>query len=174
MGVVWTVCLRLLPTASQVQFEPRPFCAWVQRANHSATEPPLVYITLLLFVRTYRGLYLPLYDTTSSDWSWKNRSDFLRMQHNDFVTRNERKLHCWLCTHNAELWWNVSCNVWNNMLKIAYSGPVVSKCQPCNLPISQLWIDCLSFGFTSHPVQNGTLEMFFMVTWKSHRMLRRS
>ena len=36
----WTVCLRLLPTASRLQFEPRPFCAWVQHANHSATEPP--------------------------------------------------------------------------------------------------------------------------------------
>jgi len=28
------------PTASRLQFEPRPFCAWVQHANHSATEPP--------------------------------------------------------------------------------------------------------------------------------------
>ena len=32
-GWVWTVCLRL-------QFEPKPFCAWVPHANHSATEPP--------------------------------------------------------------------------------------------------------------------------------------
>jgi len=30
---VWTVCLRL-------RSKPRPFCAWVQHANHSATEPP--------------------------------------------------------------------------------------------------------------------------------------
>ena len=37
---VWTVCLRLYPTASRLRFEPRPFCAWVQHANHSATEPP--------------------------------------------------------------------------------------------------------------------------------------
>ena len=37
---VWTVCLRLLPTTSRLQFEPGPFCAWVQHANHSATEPP--------------------------------------------------------------------------------------------------------------------------------------
>jgi len=29
------------PTASPLQFEPRPFCAWVQHANHSATEPPI-------------------------------------------------------------------------------------------------------------------------------------
>ena len=28
------------PTASRLQFEPRPFCARVQHANHSATEPP--------------------------------------------------------------------------------------------------------------------------------------
>jgi len=28
------------PTASWLQFEPRPFCAWVQHANHSATKPP--------------------------------------------------------------------------------------------------------------------------------------
>ena len=25
---------------SRLWFEPRPFCAWVQHANHSATEPP--------------------------------------------------------------------------------------------------------------------------------------
>jgi len=29
------------PTASRLRFEPRPFHAWVQHANHSATEPPL-------------------------------------------------------------------------------------------------------------------------------------
>jgi len=33
---VWTVWLRL----SRLQFEPGPFCVWVQHANHSATEPP--------------------------------------------------------------------------------------------------------------------------------------
>jgi len=27
------------PTASRLRYEPRPFCAWVQHANHSATEP---------------------------------------------------------------------------------------------------------------------------------------
>ena len=37
---VWAVCLRLLPAASRMRFEPGPFCAWVQHANHSATEPP--------------------------------------------------------------------------------------------------------------------------------------
>ena len=37
---VWTVCLRCYPTASRLRFEPGPFCAWVQHANHSATEPP--------------------------------------------------------------------------------------------------------------------------------------
>ena len=30
------------PTASRLRFEPGPFCAWVQHANHSATEPPSV------------------------------------------------------------------------------------------------------------------------------------
>ena len=28
------------PIASRLRLEPRPFCAWVQHANHSATEPP--------------------------------------------------------------------------------------------------------------------------------------
>jgi len=28
------------PTASRLRFEPGSFCAWVQHANHSATEPP--------------------------------------------------------------------------------------------------------------------------------------
>ena len=28
------------PTASRLRFEPRPFCAWVQHPNYSATEPP--------------------------------------------------------------------------------------------------------------------------------------
>ena len=27
-------------TASRLQFQPGPFCGWVQHANHSATEPP--------------------------------------------------------------------------------------------------------------------------------------
>ena len=30
------------PTASRLRFEPRPFCASVQHANHSATESPPV------------------------------------------------------------------------------------------------------------------------------------
>ena len=36
---VWAVSLRH-PTAAWLRFEPGPFCAWVQHANHSATEPP--------------------------------------------------------------------------------------------------------------------------------------
>ena len=28
------------PKASRLRFKPRPFCTWVQHANHSATEPP--------------------------------------------------------------------------------------------------------------------------------------
>jgi len=30
------------PTASKLRFEPRPFCTWVQHANHLATEPACV------------------------------------------------------------------------------------------------------------------------------------
>ena len=32
-------------TASQLWFEPWPFCAWVQHASHSATEPHLTKLT---------------------------------------------------------------------------------------------------------------------------------
>ena len=32
---------RLYPTASRLRFEPKPYCALVQHANHSATEPPI-------------------------------------------------------------------------------------------------------------------------------------
>ena len=39
------------PTASRLRFEPRP-CAWVQHANHSATERP---DTLMLFRSTRTG-----------------------------------------------------------------------------------------------------------------------
>jgi len=41
---VWWVCPRLLPTASRLRFEPRPYCAWVQHANHSATEQPKIWL----------------------------------------------------------------------------------------------------------------------------------
>jgi len=41
---VWTVCLRLLPDSVQLRFEPRPFRAWVQHANNSATEPPVCIV----------------------------------------------------------------------------------------------------------------------------------
>jgi len=37
---VWTVCLRLLP---DLRFEPRPYCAWVQHANHLVTKPPATW-----------------------------------------------------------------------------------------------------------------------------------
>ena len=36
---VWTVCLRLLPDSVATAIWTRAFCAWVQHANHSATEP---------------------------------------------------------------------------------------------------------------------------------------
>ena len=35
------------PTASRLRFEPGPFCAWVQHANHSATEPSYSVCMLL-------------------------------------------------------------------------------------------------------------------------------
>ena len=38
------------PTASQLRFEPRPFCAWAQHANHSATEPPTLILTWTLIL----------------------------------------------------------------------------------------------------------------------------
>jgi len=43
------------PTASRLQFEPRPFCAWFQHANHSATKLPykiniLAIIWLFVFL----------------------------------------------------------------------------------------------------------------------------
>jgi len=37
---VWAVCLRLLPDSVATAIWTRAFCAWVQSANHSATEPP--------------------------------------------------------------------------------------------------------------------------------------
>jgi len=37
---VWAVCLRLLPDSVATAIWTRAFCAWVQHANHSATEPP--------------------------------------------------------------------------------------------------------------------------------------
>ena len=36
------------PTASQLRFEPGPFCTWVQHANHSATEPPMQQYTIII------------------------------------------------------------------------------------------------------------------------------
>ena len=42
-------------TASRLRFEPGPFCAWVQHANHSATEPPHISISQV-FCRRSRKL----------------------------------------------------------------------------------------------------------------------
>ena len=49
---VRTVCY---PIASRLRFEPGPFCAWVQHANHSATEPPH-YEVLFVFTNAPRIL----------------------------------------------------------------------------------------------------------------------
>jgi len=38
------------PTSSRLRFEPRPFCIWVQHADHSATEPPYS-VTMFMFCR---------------------------------------------------------------------------------------------------------------------------
>ena len=40
---VWTVCLRLLPDSVMTATEPGPYCAGVQHANHSDTEPRQEY-----------------------------------------------------------------------------------------------------------------------------------
>jgi len=37
-------------TASRLQFEHRPFCAWVQHANHLATEPPSSYLIIIILI----------------------------------------------------------------------------------------------------------------------------
>jgi len=39
---VWTVCLRLLSDSVAAAIWTLAFCAWVQHANYSATEPPSV------------------------------------------------------------------------------------------------------------------------------------
>ena len=41
---VWTVCLRLLHDSVAAAIWTRALFAWVQHANHSATEPPWLYI----------------------------------------------------------------------------------------------------------------------------------
>jgi len=43
----WCEQFACYPTASRLRFEPGPFCAWVQHANRSATEPPLVTVTVV-------------------------------------------------------------------------------------------------------------------------------
>ena len=46
---VWTVCLRLLPDSVASAIWTRAFCASVQHANHSATEPPSLFQQKQLF-----------------------------------------------------------------------------------------------------------------------------
>jgi len=64
---LWTVCLRL--------FEPGPFCAWVQHANHSATEPPLLslwhvvnFTCTLCHCSQYPTTTTPIYQITLTTW----------------------------------------------------------------------------------------------------------
>jgi len=48
----WTVCLKLLPDSVAAAIWTRAFCAWVQHANHSSTEPPTLlyhHFTLCIF-----------------------------------------------------------------------------------------------------------------------------
>ena len=45
---VWAVCLRLLSDSAATAIWTRAFCAWVQHANHSATEPPSTGSTRLI------------------------------------------------------------------------------------------------------------------------------
>ena len=43
------------PTASRLRLEPGPYCAWVQHAIHSATEPPLVcYYSWWIKITSFR------------------------------------------------------------------------------------------------------------------------
>ena len=53
------------PTASRLRFEPGPFCAWVQHANQSATEPPYGAISRVNF-----GLYVPV-NAKSRNGKWR-------------------------------------------------------------------------------------------------------
>ena len=46
------------PTASRLRFEPGPYCARVQHANHSATEPPLLREFVALTDCRYVGGYI--------------------------------------------------------------------------------------------------------------------
>jgi len=62
------------PTASQLRFEPRPFCAWVQHANHSATEPPFKSVS----IKGYFG-HLRSSEQHADGWVWLARYDFLWM-----------------------------------------------------------------------------------------------
>jgi len=41
-------------TASRLRFEPSPFCAWVQHANHSATEAPTLLVAQTLLNTQYK------------------------------------------------------------------------------------------------------------------------
>ena len=52
---VWTVCLRLLPDSVAAAIWTRAFCAWVQHANESATELPIVIneYVMLCYVGRY-------------------------------------------------------------------------------------------------------------------------
>ena len=43
----WCEQFACYPTALRLLFEPRPFCTWVQHANHSANEPPNVTLKSL-------------------------------------------------------------------------------------------------------------------------------
>ena len=48
--LVWAVCLRLLPDSVATAIWTRVFCAWVQHANHSATEPATRESWLVAFI----------------------------------------------------------------------------------------------------------------------------
>jgi len=45
---VWTVCLRLLPDSVATAIWTEAFCAWVQHANQSATEPTPIMLMIML------------------------------------------------------------------------------------------------------------------------------
>ena len=65
-------------TASRLRFEPRPFCAWFQHANHSATEPHRnERSSQYSMVEIYGHFSLhnrPLRRAGSRSWRWQSAS----------------------------------------------------------------------------------------------------
>jgi len=59
------------PTVSRLQFKPRPFCAWVQHANHSSSEPPLCKHRLLLMCELFPACIVAIVPLVTKDQTIK-------------------------------------------------------------------------------------------------------